>query len=206
MSYHILFSFMSFAAISSITPGPNNMILLTHGVNFGVKKSLPAMFGVVFGFIIVNLVMGFFLYTLILSNKVLFLIIQIASILYMIYLAYLIIKSSNVSSDEKKEKAAMGFIKMSLLQWLNPKGIGMSAIAMSLYINLYAKNPSISIILLTIIYAIFGLIASYVWVVLGANIRKLFKNPLYLKIFNYAMAILLLISIAPSIYDIVAKL
>ena len=127
------FAIVLFAISTMATPGPNTLMIMSSGVNFGVKRSLPHFFGICLGFTLMLFLVGlgfsklFELYPEFYTLKWL-------GTMYLLYLAYLISKSSK-SSDEEKEKKPFSFVKAVLIQWLNAKAWAISAGAVAAYIT-----------------------------------------------------------------------
>lgn len=182
-----------FAFVSSITPGPNNLMLLTSGVNFGVKRTVPHALGIAFGFFTLLMCTGLGLIELFDRFPITYTIMKVFCVLYMFWLAWKIIKSGQ---PETKDEAAtpIAFIQAALFQWVNPKAWAMALTAFSVY----APSLAISVVLLvSITFTIVNLPSVCVWIVLGTNFRRFLSTERTLKLFNIIMALLLLASLYP---------
>ncbi|MCP4492040.1 MAG: LysE family translocator [Gammaproteobacteria bacterium] len=125
----LILSITAFAFTATITPGPNNIMIMASGVNFGVLRSLPHLLGICFGFAVMVVLMGLGFGVVFQEFPILHEVIKIVGILYLLYLAWRIAKAGN-QSDEKTRSKPFNFIQSALFQWLNPKAwiMGSSAI------------------------------------------------------------------------------
>ena len=120
------------------------------------------------------------------------LIIKYLGTLFLLYLSYKIAFSSG-SNDIKKENPVK-FIETFLFQYFNPKGVSVAIIVVSTYVELGANyiNYAIQVILLAFL---FSLTSITLWTFIGKFLRKFATNEKFIKYFNYAMSVLLLLSI-----------
>ena len=121
MSLDLFVSLFIFALIASITPGPNNVMLLASGVNHGVVRSMPHFFGIMFGFPLMLVLIGLGFGTVFERFPQLHSIIKLLGILYLLYLAWRIAHASRAKSDEESTRP-LTFMEAALFQWLNAKG------------------------------------------------------------------------------------
>lgn len=187
---------MVFTFVASVTPGPNNIMLLASGINYGIKKSLPHYFGICIGFLLLVTSVGFGLGALFKQSAVLHQTLQIAGSLYLIYFAWKIGSSSSAPSSNKSGKP-ISFIEAALFQWVNPKAwvIAIGAIAAFSIPSRIAT----SIIAITVMYFIMGSLAMGIWLTIGACLQKFLRVGSRQRIFNIFMAILLILSIIPIV-------
>ncbi|MBD1165849.1 LysE family translocator [Pelagibacterales bacterium SAG-MED10] len=188
-----ILSITLFGIVAAFTPGPNNFIAFYSGFNFGIKRTIPLIIGVTLGFpflllcVALGLINIFKLYPLIQE------ILKYLGTLFLIYLAYKISfsKSTNV---ENKDKNPVKFINTFVFQFLNPKGVIASVIVVSTYLNPGENfvNFTTQIIILALIVSVTSIT---LWTFMGKFIRKFATNQKYINYFNYAMSLLLLISI-----------
>ena len=194
MPIELLTALMTFAFVSSITPGPNNLMLMTSGANFGFKLTIPHMLGVALGFTLMIVLVGIGLMQLFDLYPISYQILKYASIVYLLYLSYKIATSSQPIDQTQQESKPFTFVQAALFQWVNPKAWTMALTA----ISVYAPNKSIPAVLL--VAAIFGAInlpSICSWIVLGQQLRRFLNSHRKLKIFNLTMAALLILSLYP---------
>ena len=187
-----LISICLFFFVTAFTPGPNNIVASYSGFNFGVIKTVPHILGVTLGFtaLIISLIVGlinvFKLYPLIKE------VLKYLGTLFLLYLAFKISfsNSNNNSSSENPVK----FIETFFFQFLNPKGVIVGIIIVSTYIHLDENyiNYSFQVIILALLFSVTSITS---WTLVGKFLRKFATNEKFIKYFNYAMSLLLLLSI-----------
>ena len=190
--YPNLVTLILFCIAAGFTPGPNNILGSYSGFNFGVIKTVPHILGVTLGFtaLIISLIVGlinvFKLYPLIQE------VLKYLGTLFLLYLAFKISfsNSNNNSSSENPVK----FVETFFFQFLNPKGVIVGIIVVSTYIHLDENyiNYSFQVIILALLFSITSITS---WTLVGKFLRKFATNEKFIKYFNYAMAVLLLLSI-----------
>lgn len=197
MTYELLIALAAFALVSSITPGPNNLMLMASGANFGFRRSIPHMLGIGIGFSLMVAMVGIGLSQVFDSLPASHLILKTLSVTYLLYLAYKIATASSpakeLSTSESKAKP-FTFIQAALFQWVNPKAWTMALTATAVY------APSQSVQAIAVVTGVFGLInlpCVSVWAVLGLQLKRFLTSPIRLRAFNYSMAALLIASLYP---------
>ncbi|QYK03262.1 LysE family translocator [Shewanella psychrotolerans] len=193
----LVFAIALFAFSSGITPGPNNIMLMSSGVNFGVKASLPHLAGICIGFPCMVLAIGMGLSALFQSYPILHLVIKYVGITYLIYLAWLIANSSS-KMEGKQTSKPLSFIQAAAFQWVNPKGwimaVGAVATFTSIDLPLTPQVITIASVFLSVAFP-----CAVVWLGFGVALKRLLKNQRQQKWFNITMALLLVLSIIPMI-------
>jgi threonine/homoserine/homoserine lactone efflux protein len=194
MKLEILTALCTFAFVSSVTPGPNNLMLMASGANFGVWRSLPHFLGVVFGFMLMIILVGTGLAQMFEAYPVSYQILRICSIAYLSYLAWKI-ASAKRQSVESLAKPLTSF-QAALFQWVNPKAWAMALTA----VTVYAPSQSLAAIgLIALICGAINMPSVFIWVLLGSKLQRLLNSDVKLKAFNYSMALLLLATLYPAI-------
>jgi len=193
MSYDVFTALAAFAFVTSITPGPNNLMLLASGANFGIRRSIPHMLGIGAGFVVMVIVVGIGLSQLFdaypLSHNVL----QALSIAYLLYLAWKV-AHAGAPASAGRSGSPMSFLQAALFQWVNPKGWAMAMTAVSIY----APSRSLeAIMLVALIFGAINLPSVSLWTVLGQQIQRILTSSHRLRIFNIGMALLLVASLYP---------
>lgn len=195
MSIELLIGLAVFSLVSSITPGPNNIMLLTSGVNFGFRRTVPHMLGICIGFFILLLSVGFGLGALLKLYPPLFGFLKIAAMVYLVYLSWRIAISRSLKSAEQGSGRPMNFLEAALFQWVNPKAWVMALTAMTLYVH--ADKPILSIFIVAAVFALINLPSVSCWAGFGVALRDFLSEPRRLRIFNITMGILLIASVVP---------
>jgi threonine/homoserine/homoserine lactone efflux protein len=183
-----------FAVASSITPGPNNMMLMTSGANFGFRRTLPHMTGVVVGFITLLLACGLGLGGLFQRFPVLHEILKWAGAAYMTWLAYKIATSKAPSTTEGSARP-MTFPGAVLFQFVNVKGWAMAITVSTAYVP--PQNYFGNLALVTVVVLLLNAPCVAVWTGFGVVLRRFLERPAILRTFNVVMALLLLMSLYP---------
>ena len=186
-----------FALVSSITPGPNNVMLLASGVNFGFRRTIPHMFGIAGGFGALLLATGFGLGALLSTWPQLHFGLKIAGAAYLLFLAWKIATAGQDKGRDESTAKPMTFLQAALFQWVNPKAWVMGLTAMTLYAEPGA--PVISILLVTLAFVLVNFPSVSVWAAFGTAMRGFLSDPVRLRAFNVIMALLLVASLWPML-------
>jgi cysteine/O-acetylserine efflux protein len=160
-----------FALITTFTPGPNNLSCASMSINFGIKKTMNYIYGIVSGFFLLLLLCGFFSNLLFTALPSVEPIMRWIGAAYILYLAYGTFRAS-FSFKEKSDQYLWGFYKGVLLQFLNPKAIIYGLTLYSVFLNPLIGNP-LYITLFSLGFALVGLCALLTWALFGANICML---------------------------------
>lgn len=196
MSLEIFLALLAFAFVASATPGPNNLMLLSSGVTFGFRRTIPHMLGIGIGFVLLLLAVGAGLGALLAAVPALHLALKIAGGLYLCYLAYRIATSGAPDAEDSDAKP-LGFWGAVAFQWVNPKGWVMAVTAMAAY-----TDPGNYWLTMLIVAGAFGLVnlpSVSIWAGLGVMLRNWLSDPVRLRVFNITMAVLLVLSLWPML-------
>ena len=199
ISQQLTIAFIVFAAAMLFTPGPNNIMLMASGLNYGFRRTLPHVAGVTLGFSFLVAVIGFGLGAVFAAYPVLHTILRYAGIAYLVYLAIAIAMSAPADTGEGPKGRPMTFIGAALFQWVNVKGWVIAVGAVTAYAAI-ATYP-LNVAMLSIMLFLVGLASSISWVLLGTSLQSLVKSPRAVRIFNIVMAVLLLASLYPVLRE-----
>ena len=188
-----LLSLCLFMFATSCSPGPNNILASYSGFNFGLVKTIPHMFGVIFGFTTLVIVMNFGLINIFKNFPIMQEILIYTGTIFLIYLAYKI--SFSKTSSDNSSKSPVRFIETFFFQFLNPKAVIVAIIIVSTYVESGENyiNYSLWVIGIAFIFACFSIMF---WTLLGKFLRKFAANQKFIKRFNYVMSLLLVSCIA----------
>ena len=193
-----------FAAVSSGTPGPNNLMLMTSGVNFGMKRSVPHLLGITMGFSFMIFAVGMGLQTMFTVIPQLETVLRYVGTAYLLWLAWKIANSGPVGEGKASGAKPMGFWAAAAFQWVNPKAWFMAISAITTYASSAAGGSKLSqVVLVVIIFGTINFPLVACWGLFGSAMRRFLQDPKILKIFNVTMAILLVASLYPIVYPIV---
>lgn len=197
----LLIAIFIFAVSTSITPGPNNIMIMASGVNFGARRSFPHYLGICFGFPVMVILVGSSFGFVFDRYPVIHAIIKIFGIAYLLYLSWLIANSAPQSFDVTEAKP-ISFWQAVLFQWVNPKAWIMATGAVATYTSatsdIYAQVLIIALVFFLVAFPCIGS-----WLFFGVWLKRFLKDPYHQKIFNICMASLLVISILPISYDVI---
>ena len=195
MTTELFIALATFCFVTSITPGPNNLMLLSSGLNFGFTRSLGHMFGIALGFSFMVLLVGIGLGQIFQHYPFATTILKWLSIAYLAYLAYQIANTQSFENVDNQSKP-FNFMQAALFQWVNPK-----AWTMALSVNaVYAAEQTLSSVLLVSgVFLIINLPAICCWLLLGKGIKRFITSPMKMKFFNWLMASLLVASFIPML-------
>ncbi|MEM9965337.1 MAG: LysE family translocator [Asticcacaulis sp.] len=196
MSADTLIALILFAFTTSITPGPNNMMLLASGVNFGFRRTVPHMLGIGAGFLSLLLATGFGLGALLHSVPVLYTALKFAGGAYLLWIAWKIAISRRLS-EGGATTTPMTFTQAAIFQWVNPKAWVMAVTAMATYTD--EANYGLSIAVVSLVFTLINVPSVSTWAGFGSALRDWLSHPLRLKWFNITMACLLVFSLWPML-------
>ncbi len=195
---------IGFAAAASITPGPNNLLVMTSGLNHGIAASLPLVAGISFGFAVMVLAVGFGLGAVIKANPGLHTAAKIAGLGYMLWLAWKVATSPTTfetrAANGPEDARPLSAIAGAAFQWVNPKAWAVALSATAAFSTPGAEPDRL--FWLAAIFAAVALASLTVWTAFGNFLRRLVDNPGAIFAFNVAMALLLVVSAAPIAYDL----
>ncbi len=184
-----------FALSTSITPGPNNIMVMTSGLNHGLRKTTPHYLGICLGFPAMVLAIGLGLGAIFMQLPMLHKIIKIVGIGYLLYLAWLIAKTKPELAESGKP---LSFMQAVLFQWVNPKAWIMAMGAVATYTSLDG-NILTEVAIITGIYLLVLFPAVGSWFLCGSRLQLLIKSPRQQRAFNICMALLLVSSVLPML-------
>ena len=187
-----ILSISLFWFVTAYTPGPNNVVASYSGFNFGIKKTLPHIFGVTFGFTSLVLFLSIGLINVFKLFPIIQIVMRYLGTIFLIYLSYKIAFSD--TSNETKKENPVKFFETFLFQYLNPKGVTVAIIVVSTYVELGENyiNYATQIVALAFLFSVTSIT---LWTFVGKFLRKFATNDKFIKCFNYVMSSLLLLSI-----------
>lgn len=174
------------------TPGPNNAVAAYSGFNFGIRKTLPLILGVGFGYTTLIILINFVLISTFKNYPIIQEIIRVLGTIFLIYLAYKI-SFSKISSDGKTENPVK-FLDKFIFQFINPKGV-MAGITLSSNFVEQGENYLNHSIWVIVVCSVTAFLSITSWTFLGKFLRKFATNNNFIKRFNYAMSLLLIVCI-----------
>jgi threonine/homoserine/homoserine lactone efflux protein len=183
-----------FAFVSSITPGPNNLMLMASGANFGLWRSVPHMLGVGIGFTGMIVAVGLGLNGLLAALPWARGVMEALAVAYLLWLAWRIATATPQAPDAPAVGRPITFIQAAAFQWVNPKAWMMVLSALTVYA---ADGRLASVLLVAGVFGLINLPCISAWTVLGQQMRRLLTSPARRRAFNWTMATLLVATLWP---------
>ena len=178
--------------VAAFTPGPNNLLSSYSGFNFGIKRTLPLIYGVTFGFPLLIIIINSGLIIFFKKFPALQEIIKILGSVFILYFAYKV--ALNKSSGEQKIKNPAKFFNMLFFQFINPKAVLFAIIVVSTFINVNENFVRDTTIVLSVAIS-FSFVSIFSWCLLGKFLRKFATNEKFIQAFNYVMSFLLIVCV-----------
>ena len=195
MSHSLLIAFFIFAAVMYFTPGPNNIMVLSSGLTYGFRSTLPHIAGITIGCAFMVGAVGLGFGTIFVAYPVLQTVLKYAGAAYLIYLAAAIAISKPVVPGQDNRRGPMTFWGAVLFQWVNVKGWVMVIGTITAYAGI-ASFPW-NIVIQVVLCLLLGVVAPSIWALSGSSLRALMTSPRAVRVFNIVMAVLLLASLYP---------
>ena len=196
MTFSLLVSVALFSFVTAVSPGPNNTFLLSSGANFGLKKSLPYLNGIMVGLIGMMIALGAGLGVIFTTLPVVYQILKWVGFGYIVYLAFLIVRST--SKSETGEAVYIGFLKATAFQFVNPKAWVVIASFMATMVPVDAGLRAT--VFVCLLFLVFTYPGAFLWAVAGQVLKDWLSNPLRRRIFNIVSAVLLVLSMVPVLF------
>jgi threonine/homoserine/homoserine lactone efflux protein len=193
MTPELLAALTAFALVSALTPGPNNVMLLASGVNFGFRRTVPHMAGIALGHAAMVVIVGLGLAGLFTAWPPARQVLQLVSAAYLLWLAW---KIAQAGAPDARAGAArpLTFMQAAAFQWVNPKAWTMTLGAVALYAP--GQDPGM-VLLVALVFLMVSIPSVSVWAGLGVALARLLRDPVARRGFNWLMAALLVASLWP---------
>lgn len=186
-----------FVVGATITPGPNNMLIMGSGFQYGMRKTLPLLLGMCTGFPLLLIAVGVGLSELFVFLPMLYAVVKIAGATYLLYLSWCLFNLRTIEVTGPTERP-LGFLQGALFQWVNPK-CWVMAISANASFSVFFDNPLIASLVISCAFLFVSIPCVGVWGVAGNIISQHLKDPKKILLFNRLMATLLLVSIVQTL-------
>lgn len=191
---------VAFAITTCVTPGPNNTLIMTSGLNYGIRRSMPHYLGIVFGFPTMVVAVGLGIAGLFEQFPFLHVILKLLGAVYLSYLAYQI-ASAPISDLNITEGKPFSFLQAAAFQWVNPKA-WVLAIGATVTYTIISDSYVLQVLSIAMIFLLFGSPCIMLWLWFGASLKTILQNSRNVRIFNISMALLLMGSLIPVFRDL----
>lgn len=187
----------AFAFVSSITPGPNNLMLMTSGTNFGFRRTVPHLLGVALGFVLMIVLVGLGLAELFARYPVARQVLTWVSVAYLLFLAWKVATAQPPGEGQAGTGRPLTFVQAALFQWVNPKAWTMALTGVTVYMP--PVDPWIGLALVAGLFGLVNLPSVALWAAMGVKLRRWLSDARRLRMFNVAAALLLVGSLYPTV-------
>jgi threonine/homoserine/homoserine lactone efflux protein len=188
---------VAFAAAMAFTPGPNNIMVTASGVNFGFRRTVPHILGITFGFFVLVAVCAAGLGAAFAAWPPLQIGLKAVGAIYLLWLAWKIATAAPASAEQEQVAQPISFWQAALFQWVNPKAFVAALSAIAIYVR--PTHWLTDFTVLQIVFVIATILAVATWTGFGVALRRVLADPKHARIFNIAMALLLVASIVPMV-------
>ena len=196
LSIQTLVALAAFAFVSAVTPGPNNLMLMASGTNFGFARTMPHMMGVALGFALMVLLIGLGVGAVFAAVAGAMMALKIVSTLYLLYLAWRIASAAPPNLEEGASDARpLTFFQAAAFQWVNPKGWTMALTAVAVYVP--AGDQILGASMVALVFLVVNVPSVVIWATAGVQLRRLLHRPKAYRSFNVIAALLLVASLYP---------
>lgn len=202
MAPDLLIGLVGFALVMAGTPGPNNMMVLASGLNFGFRRTLPHMLGIAIGFGLMCALVGLGLGQIFERWPVIYTAMKGIGAAYLLWMAFAIARSGPIEGGGERG-APFSFLQGAMFQWVNPKAWVIAVGAISAYTT--PAQYFASVLVIGIVMALVTVPCVMVWTGFGSVLRRFLSDPRFVRWFNWAMALLLVASLWPIIADLIPK-
>lgn len=185
-----LIALVSFAFVSSVTPGPNNLLLTASGLRFGFRATIPHILGIQFGMAIQISLCAVGIGTLLMEVPLAGNLIRAGGTAYLLYLAWGLLNTRVGGGQKTGDKGRpFHFWEATMFQFINPKAWLMSITVGSLFVPELDSKVA-SVMTLCLIFAMVGMPSSGSWALIGAAVKRYLEDPFWLRCFSIVMALL----------------
>ncbi len=194
MTADLLVAYVAYAIVMSITPGPNNAMLVASGATFGFRRTLPHLFGVAIGIIIMIVAVGLGLGSLFEAWPPLFELLRWGGAVSLLWMAWRMARSRRLKGGGSASRP-LSFVGAVAFQWVNPKAWVLSLAAVASYVpqDAYVRN----LLLAAVVFGLVAIPSFGLWAGFGLALRRFLEAPGRIVLFNRVMAALLVLSIYP---------
>ncbi len=197
----MIISITSFALASTMTPGPNNIMLLSSGLTFGYKRTIPHSMGITFGFPVMVICVGLGVGKLFEIFPFVYNTLKVVGIIYLLWMAWHIANTKGSLNMENKNDKPFTFFQAALFQWINPK-VWVVAISSTAAFITNHQIAFIQVMIISCVYFFCAILSTNSWSLGGVILKRFIQNERLVQIFNITMAILIVGSILPFVFEL----
>ena len=196
MPIELILAVATYGFITSVTPGPNNTILFATGVNYGVKKALPFLFGIMLGLSVILTAIGLGLGIVFIALPEVYQVLKYLGFAYILFLAYSIIRSGYKPIEANSK--LFGLFEATFFQFVNPKVWVVMPSFMASFIPIGASlELTMGLVVVFLAVTFPGALA---WAVFGGLLKNFMAAAKKRLIFNWIAGLLLVASMVPVLF------
>ena len=196
MTVELFTALATFTFVTVITPGPNNLMLMASGANFGFRRTIPHMAGIGIGMPVLVICVGIGVMQLFDLWPASYTILMVLSVAYLLYLAWKIANAAP-PKDAQARGHPLTFLQAAAFQWVNPKAWSMALSAITLYAT---SRDAAAVLWVAGVYLVMSLASTTFWAALGQQVQRALNSPRRLRMFNVVMAVLLVATLIPVLW------
>jgi threonine/homoserine/homoserine lactone efflux protein len=197
MTYDLFLGLVVFAAIAAFTPGPNNTMLMASGINFGLKRTMPLVLGVMIGFPFMIGCIGLGLGKIFEIYPIIYTTMKYVGAAYMLWLAWKIAMEKPAGENGKEVGNPITFFQACALQWVNPKAWVMAVTSLSAYT--VSGNYYFGVLMVVLIAMVMGIGSATTWAMFGVGLKHILNDARYFRIINVMLGLALVASLVPML-------
>lgn len=194
-----LLAMLGYVVVSTMTPGPNNFMVLASGANWGLSRSLPHIVGIAVGFPVMIMAVGFGLEFVFERYPLIELTLRYVAFAYLLWIAWKIVRSSGGAHGAARVAQPLTVLQAAAFQWVNPKAWALVLGGVAIFAGSF-DSRLLSVVLLAILFGLVCLPNGVIWALFGGAIGRFLSDERKRRIFNVAMALLLVASVAPMLF------
>ena len=191
---------LSFAVSTTITPGPNNVMVTASGANFGYRRTLMHILGISLGFPVMVVAVGLGLGGLFHALPGLHVVLKLLGCAYILWMAWKIAAADGMGGSSARAGRPFTFLQAAGFQWVNPKAWVMAVGAITAYTSA-GGYYYLEIVLIALIFLVVCIPSISIWTLFGVGIGRILTARKWLRVFNILMALLLVASLIPVFID-----
>ncbi|HET7714121.1 MAG TPA: LysE family translocator [Bauldia sp.] len=190
---------LTFVVVATCTPGPNNFMVLASGANWGLARTIPHILGIAIGFPVMIVAVGFGLDAAFEAFPALYDVLKWVAFAYLLYLAWRVANAGRPKLEEEGGRP-LSLLAAAAFQWVNPKAWAIIISAVALYTS-PDGNQLLEVALIALLFGLVCIPNGIVWALFGTAIARFLENDRHRRIFNIVMAVLLVASVAPTLFE-----
>ena len=190
---------LAFVVVATSTPGPNNIMVLASGANWGLARTMPHIIGIAVGFPVMIVGLGLGLDAAFKAFPQLYEVLKWVAFAYMLYLAWRVANAGRPKLEQEGGRP-LSVIAAAAFQWVNPKAWAIIIGALALFTT-PTGNHLLEVGLIALLFGLVCIPNGVVWALFGTAIARFLDNDRYRRIFNIVMAVLLVASVAPTLFE-----